>query len=90
MLKQLSKYFGIKALGLEKYVDYTMKDEHWSGGCYAAVYGKETWTTCQHDLRMPEGRIFFAGTETSDVWFGYIEGAVRAGERAANEVLGIV
>lgn len=38
-------------------------------------------------LRVPYGRIFFAGTETSYRWSGYMNGAVEAGERAAREVL---
>jgi hypothetical protein len=33
------------------------------------------------------GRIHWAGTETSDYWNGYMDGAVRSGERAAAEVL---
>jgi monoamine oxidase len=39
-------------------------------------------------LRAPIGRVHFAGTETADYWQGYMDGAVRAGERAAREVLG--
>ena len=38
-------------------------------------------------LRQPVGRIHWAGTETSDYWNGYMDGAVRSGERAAAEVL---
>ena len=34
----------------------------------------------------PVGRIHWAGTETSDYWQGYMDGAVRSGERAAAEV----
>jgi monoamine oxidase len=41
-----------------------------------------------HALRARFGNIHFAGTETSDVWKGYMEGAVRSGERAAEEVIG--
>ena len=37
-------------------------------------------------LREPVGRIHWAGTETSEVWNGYMDGAVRSGERAAREV----
>ena len=33
------------------------------------------------------GRIHWAGTETSTYWNGYMDGAVRSGERAAREVL---
>ena len=38
-------------------------------------------------LEAPVGRIHWAGTETSDYWNGYMDGAVRSGERAAAEVL---
>ena len=38
-------------------------------------------------LRQPVGRIHWAGTETSDYWNGYMDGAVRSGERAAREAL---
>jgi monoamine oxidase len=38
-------------------------------------------------VRVPVGRIHFAGTETSTYWTGYMDGAVRAGERAAREVV---
>ena len=39
-------------------------------------------------LREPVGNIHWAGTETSDVWNGYIDGAIRSGERVAKEILG--
>jgi monoamine oxidase len=38
-------------------------------------------------LRDPCGRIHWAGTETSTIWAGYMDGAVRSGERAAAEVV---
>jgi monoamine oxidase len=37
-------------------------------------------------LRGPASDIHFAGTETSTVWNGYMEGALLSGERAAREV----
>ncbi|GAD99068.1 hypothetical protein NECHADRAFT_88150 [Paecilomyces variotii No. 5] len=39
-------------------------------------------------LREPFGDVHFAGTETAGEWKGYMEGAVRSGERAAGEVVG--
>jgi monoamine oxidase len=33
------------------------------------------------------GRIHWAGSETSIYWNGYMDGAVRSGQRAAKEVL---
>ncbi len=34
------------------------------------------------------GRVRWAGTETAAVWTGYMDGAVEAGERAAEEAVG--
>ncbi len=36
---------------------------------------------------VPQGNVFFAGEHTSDQFQGYMEGAVREGERAGREVL---
>lgn len=40
-----------------------------------------------HDQWQPEGNIHFAGSETSHVWRGHVEGALSAGSRAVVEVL---
>jgi monoamine oxidase len=45
------------------------------------------WTGYGEALREPVGRIHWAGTESSEVWNGYMDGAIRSGERAAREVL---
>ncbi len=33
-----------------------------------------------------EGRLHFAGSDTSKVWMGYIDGAVRSGQRVARDI----
>jgi monoamine oxidase len=38
-------------------------------------------------IREPFGRIHWAGTETSTISHGAMDGAVRSGERAAAEIL---
>lgn len=38
-------------------------------------------------LRESSGNLHFAGTETAGEWKGYMEGAIRSGERAAAEVV---
>jgi len=86
-MASFSRYFGAEASKPIHYIDHCWADETWSKGCYAGVYPTGTWTNFQGELRKPFGRIHWAGTETSSVWYGYIEGAVRAGERAANEVV---
>jgi monoamine oxidase len=40
-----------------------------------------------YTLREPCGHIHFAGTESSAVMCGWVDGAIRSGERAAEEVL---
>jgi monoamine oxidase len=39
-------------------------------------------------VREPFGRVHWAGTETSALSHGAIDGAVRSGERAATEIVG--
>ncbi|XP_060626210.2 amine oxidase [flavin-containing] B [Anolis sagrei] len=71
-------------------VHYEEKDwceEQYSGGCYTAYFPPGIMTQFGRILREPDGRIFFAGTETATEWSGYMEGAVQAGERAAREIL---
>jgi monoamine oxidase len=38
-------------------------------------------------LRPRTGRIHWAGTETSTIWAGDMDGVVRSGKRAAKEAL---
>jgi len=86
-LDNFTRYFGETASKPIQYIDHCWADEAWSNGCYAAIYPTGAWTNFENTLAEPTGRIHWAGTETSEVWYGYIEGAVRAGERAASEIL---
>jgi len=86
-LESFTRYFGETASKPVHYIDHCWADEAWSKGCYAAIYPTGAWTNFGNTLAAPTGRIHWAGTETSEVWYGYIEGAVIAGERAANEAL---
>jgi monoamine oxidase len=89
-LDYFMRYFGDEAGQPLHYIDHCWADETWSKGCYAGLYPTGAWTNFQNVLAQPTGAIHWAGTETSDVWYGYIEGAVRAGERAAAEVLTVL
>jgi monoamine oxidase len=61
--------------------------EEWTGGCYAAHFPVGGWTSYGGAVREPCGRIHWAGTETASEWHGYMEGALRSGDRAASEIL---
>ena len=70
--------------------DYFEQDwtkERWTRGCPVAHVAPGVLTKYGPWLRRPVGKVHFAGTETADYWLGYMDGAVRSGERAAREVL---
>jgi monoamine oxidase len=79
--------FGPKTAGVRDYVEQEFASEEWTRGCFMAHYAPGVLTQYGHLLREPVGRIHWAGTETSPVMNGFIDGAVRSGERAAAEVL---
>jgi monoamine oxidase len=64
-------------------VDWTA--EPYARGSYL-ILGPGHLTSWGRRLAEPQGRLHFAGAEASDLP-SFMEGAVRAGERAANEVL---
>ncbi|MCU0356821.1 MAG: flavin monoamine oxidase family protein [Cyclobacteriaceae bacterium] len=86
-LNTFERYFGKEAAKPVHYADHSWAEEAWSRGCYAGIYPTGAWSNFHNTLAEPIGRVHFAGTETSDIWYGYIEGAVRSGERAAAEIL---
>jgi len=86
-LECFARCYGDEATRPIEYVDRAWTQEPYSRGCYAALFPPGVWTRYGHTLRKPEGRIHWAGTETSPIWNGYIEGAVRSGERAAEEIM---
>lgn len=80
--------FGPRAASPELYVDKVWADEQWTRGCYGAFLPPNTWTNFGPALRAPAGPIHWAGAETATRSMGYMDGAVRSGERAAAEVIG--
>ena len=85
-LQSLARFFGEQALSPLRYVDHCWADERWAGGC-AGVARPGILTAAGDSARTPHGRVHWAGTETAVQWNGYIEGAVRSGIRAADEVM---
>jgi monoamine oxidase len=85
-LKQFALFFGDEALKPKQTLIKNWSAEVWSRGCPVAVLGPGTLVDFGSALREPVGRIHWAGTETSDYWNGYMDGAVRSGERVAQEV----
>ncbi|KAL0934553.1 flavin containing amine oxidoreductase [Colletotrichum truncatum] len=86
-LAGFASVFGQEALDPEEFFYHSMAEEEWASGCPFATPAPRMWTSLGEWMRKPIGAIHWAGTETSTKHFGYMEGAVFAGQRAAREVL---
>lgn len=86
-LENFASYFGAQARRPRQYLQQIWANEAYTGGCPVAFAPVGVLTQHGDAIREPIGRIHFAGTETSTYWNGYMDGAVRSGERAAAEVL---
>jgi len=62
--------------------------EKWSRGAYATVMAPGVWTGFQIPFGQSINRIHFAGTETTDKTYAYLDGAIRSGKRVAKEIIG--
>ncbi|MGY1895036.1 flavin monoamine oxidase family protein [Nocardia gipuzkoensis] len=87
VLGALVERFGRKAGSPVDYIEQDWSAERYSGGGMLSHAPTGVLTQFGHALREPCGRIHWAGTESSAVMCGWIDGAVRSGERAASEVL---
>ncbi len=81
------RYFGHEASNPIEYIEKNWSEERWTRGCYVGFTPPGVLTDYGPWIRKPFGRVHWAGAETSDYWNGYMDGAVRSGERAAREVL---
>jgi monoamine oxidase len=81
-----ARLFGPRAAKPERYLDKSWAEEEWTRGCYGGYLPPGGWTTYGDAIKAPIGCIHWAGSETSSVWMGYIDGAIRSGERVAAEV----
>lgn len=82
-----ARFFGHRATAPIEYIEHAWAEEIFSRGCYGGYLPPGTWTSLGFALRRSCGRIHWAGTETAEVWNGYMDGAISSGERAARDVL---
>jgi monoamine oxidase len=87
VLQNLANYFGSEALHPRDFIAQNWSSQQWSRGCPVGLFPTGMLLDYGPALRDPVGRIHWAGSETSTFWVGYMDGAVRSGERAAREVL---
>jgi monoamine oxidase len=89
-LRCFASLFGADALKPLDYVDHRWGVEKFAPGGPTAAVPPGSWTRYGPWLHEPVGPIHWAGTETADEWTGYLDGAVRSGQRAAAEIAALL
>lgn len=87
VLGEFARFWGDQSLQPNRFFETTWAGEHWTRGCPVGIPAVGALYAYGDRIRRPVDRVHWAGTETSTYWNGYMDGAVRSGERAAREVL---
>jgi monoamine oxidase len=87
VIGELVDRFGAKANAPMEFHEQNWTTERYSGGGMISHAPTGVLTEFGYTLRDPCGRVHWAGTESSAVMCGWIDGAIRSGERAAAEVM---
>lgn len=80
------KFFGPKARDVESWLIQRWDLEEFSRGGHFAVCPPNVLTQYGAAITEPVGHIYFAGAEASPYWAGFMDGAIRAGEIAADRI----
>lgn len=91
ILQDLASYWGSEAGSPLELVEQTWNSEPWTGGGFSSFPAPGSWTSHARLAAGAQGgpgpashgRVLWAGTEASPRWPGYFEGAIEAGELAA-------
>lgn len=87
VLAVLAQALGPQALSPLEFHMQVWADEEWSGGASSPFLVPGQLTQYGAALRAPVGPIHWAGTHMATEYRGYMEGALAAGEAAANQIL---
>jgi monoamine oxidase len=86
VLESYASWYGPHALDPIDFHCKNWAEEPYTGGAYGGVMPTGAWTNFGPALTTPVGRIYWAGTEGSDRWPGFFEGALQAAYNAATRV----
>ncbi len=87
VIGELVDRFGGKADSPLEFHEQNWTTERYSGGGMISHAPTGVLTEFGYTLREPCGRVHWAGTESSAIMCGWVDGAIRSGERAAAEVM---
>jgi putrescine oxidase len=87
LLDGIAAFVGPEALRATDVVETDWAAEEWSRGAYAATFGIGGLTRYGEGLRRPVGPVHWASADIAGFGHMHMEGAVRSGRAAADEVL---
>jgi monoamine oxidase len=87
LLRDLTRRFGPRAANPDFVHLQNWGEDAWQQGGMITHYAPTVLSHFGHLLREPEGRIHWAGSDTATHFTGAIEGAVRSGYRAADQIV---
>lgn len=86
-LAALGRYFGERARHPRAYFDMVWATEQFTRGAYGTYSPPGVLTGVGRAAPDRLGPMHFAGADSSPEWPGYMDGAIRSGQRAAKEAL---
>lgn len=87
ILESLSHYYGPEAKTPIVYYESDWGTEEWTRGAYAASFDLGGLNRYGADLREPVGPIHLACSDMAGAGYQHVDGAIRQGHRAADEIL---
>ncbi len=87
ILESLSHYFGTEAKNPVVYYESDWGAEEWTRGAYAASFDLGGLARYGADLRTAVGPIHFACSDMAGLGYQHVDGAIRMGRHAAQEIL---
>jgi monoamine oxidase len=90
VVETIAELLGPKALEPRDYVENVWTLEPWILGGYSCIPVPGTYSIFGDSLSDPCGRVHWASTESAEKNVGFVDGALRSGERAANEVVALL
>lgn len=73
-----------------EFFDQIWQHEEFSRGALAPIPALGHYTRFAEVYGKPVGNLHFVGTEYSDHWKGYMEGALTTGDRGSKEVVAVL
>lgn len=89
-LDSFARYFGEQARSPIGYLDLAWAEEPYTRGAYGSFNPPGVLTSFRDVADRPLGPLHFAGADLSPLWPGYMDGAIRSGERAAHQTLALL